>query len=42
MYLDKDLKRKFPALFILMNSKCENAYLEVLSDIIELISFGGD
>ena len=40
MYLDKEIKRKIPALFVLMNSKCENTYLVVLTSFIELLSFG--
>ena len=39
MYYDELIERKIPALFIIMNSKCENAYNEIFQNIKNMINF---
>ena len=39
MYYDKQVYRKIPAFFILMNSKAEIAYDNISADIKDILSF---
>lgn len=42
MYYDKQIQRKMPVFFILMNSKTEIAYYHIFSDIKEILSFSNN
>lgn len=39
MHYDELIERKIPALFIVMNSKCENSYNEIFKNIKNMINF---